>query len=126
MPRGSVADLANYGWDALRGARAVRVEAADSAGTARRSRSHVYGHGDGCSVTGGFVYRGTAVPAARGRYFFGDYCSGSVWSLVIVGGQATDVRREPVRVPGLSSFGEDAAGELYATSLEGRVYRFVR
>ena len=87
---------------------------------------HVYGRGDGCSVTGGFVYRGAAVPAARGRYFFGDYCSGSIWSLVISGGQATDVRRESVRVPGLSSFGEDARGELYATSLEGRVYRFVR
>ena len=42
---------------------------------------HVYDHGTGCSVTGGYVYRGAAVPAAVGRYFFGDYCSGSVWSL---------------------------------------------
>jgi hypothetical protein len=77
-------------------------------------------------VTGGFVYRGSAVPAARGRYFYGDYCSGIVWSLRLAGGRATDVRRESFRIAGLSSFGEDARGELYATSLNGGVYRLVR
>ena len=84
---------------------------------------HVYAHGDGCSVTGGYVYRGTKVPSAVGRYFFGDYCNGRVWSLRVVGGKATDVQREPFDVSELSSFGEDAAGELYALSLGGAVYR---
>jgi hypothetical protein len=83
----------------------------------------VYSHDDGCSVTGGYVYRGSAVPAAVGRYFFGDYCSGIVWSLRIVGGQAHDVRREPFRVNGLASFGEDTAGELYFATSEGRILR---
>ena len=63
--------------------------------------------------------------AAVGRYFFGDYCSGVVWSLRMRGGVATDVRREPFKVPGLSLFGEDARGELYATSLGGAVYKLV-
>jgi hypothetical protein len=80
-------------------------------------------HDQGCSVTGGYVYRGKGMPAARGRYFYGDYCSGTIWSLRVVAGKARGPRREPIRVSELSSFGEDAAGELYAVSLEGRIYR---
>lgn len=82
-----------------------------------------YGHNAGCSVTGGYVYRGSAVPAAVGRYFFGDYCSRNVWSLRVVAGKATDVRREPFRVSSLSSFGEGARGELYLVSLAGAIFR---
>ena len=58
------------------------------------------------------------MPAARGRYFYGDYCSGRIWS--IRGGK---VRREPFTVPSLSSFGEGSSGELYLTSLEGSIFR---
>jgi hypothetical protein len=83
-----------------------------------------YSHSAGCSVTGGYVYRGRAVRAAVGRYFYGDYCSGTIWSLKIVGGRATGIRREPFKVDGLSSFGEDARGELYAMSVnDGSLYR---
>ena len=59
-----------------------------------------YPHADGCSVTGGYVYRGKAVRAAVGRYFFGDYCSGTIWSFRIANGKATDVRREPITADG--------------------------
>jgi glucose/arabinose dehydrogenase len=76
-----------------------------------------------CSIIGGFVYRGSAVPAARGRYFFGDNCHPPIRSIAAPGGQ--NVRTERFRISGLSSFGEDARGELYATSLEGVVYRLV-
>ena len=76
-----------------------------------------------CSVTGGFVYRGRARPAERGRYVFGDYCSGTVWSFRTVSGAAQDIRTEPFRIEALTSFGEDTAGELYATSSDGNVYR---
>ncbi len=87
----------------------------------------VYSHSRGCSVTGGYVYRGKAVPAAKGRYFYGDFCSGTIWSLRTSRGKLTSgPRREPFRVSNLSSFGEDAAGELYATSLDGTVYRLSR
>jgi glucose/arabinose dehydrogenase len=84
---------------------------------------HVYDHGQGCSITGGYVYRGKTVRSAVGRYFFGDYCTARVWSMRMAGGKATDVVREPFDVPQLSSFGVDAAGELYALSLNGPVYR---
>jgi glucose/arabinose dehydrogenase len=79
-----------------------------------------------CSIVGGFVYRGT-VRALRGRYVFGDYCSGRIWSIRIAPGGASGLRLESVRVPRLVSFGEDARGELYAVSIDrGRVYRFIR
>ncbi len=84
---------------------------------------HVYDHNDGCSITGGYVYRGTKVASAVGRYFFGDFCNGRMWSLRVQNGKATDVKREPYTVPSLSSFGEDARGELYLLSLSGPVYR---
>jgi hypothetical protein len=76
---------------------------------------HVYAHSEGnCSITGGFVYRGTAIPDLVGSYVFGDWCTGQVWALDEVGGewQATGL----VTVGrGLTSFGEDADGELYMT-----------
>jgi glucose/arabinose dehydrogenase len=82
-----------------------------------------YSHRDGCSITGGYVYRGKAVPAARGRYFYGDYCEGTIWSLRAVQGKLRDVRREPFKVSGLSSFGEGATGELFAVGLGGKLYK---
>jgi hypothetical protein len=86
----------------------------------------VYSHDEGCSVTGGYVYRGNAVPAAAGRYFYGDYCSGNVWSLKVDGGRATDVRRESFQVQSLTSFGVDTAGELYLATGNGRMYKLAR
>jgi hypothetical protein len=87
----------------------------------------VYSHNSGCSITGGYVYRGKGVPAARGRYFYGDYCSGNVWSLRTAKGKLRGApRREPFKVDELSSFGQDAAGELYAVSLGGTIERLAR
>jgi hypothetical protein len=74
-------------------------------------------------VTGGYVYRGSAVPSARGRYFYGDYCTGVIWSLRISGGKAVDNRQESSRVAALSSFGQAANGDLYAVSLAGALYK---
>jgi glucose/arabinose dehydrogenase len=113
----------NYGWDAFEGR--ARFEQTPLRTGRLVQPIEVYSHGQGCSVTGGVVYRGNAVSAARGRYFYGDYCSGIIWSLRVVNGRSTDLRREPFQIDGLSSFGQDAAGELYATSLEGGVYRLV-
>jgi glucose/arabinose dehydrogenase len=90
----------------------------------------VYAHGSPryCdirgSITGGYVYRGESIPELRGRYLFGDFCSNEVWSLRIEGDRAVELRKEPVEVPAIVSFGEDADGELYAVALlEGTVYR---
>jgi hypothetical protein len=87
----------------------------------------IYKHDGGrCSVTGGYVYRGKAVPSARGRYFYGDFCTGEIWSLRVVHGKLLGKRKERIKVGNLSSFGQDAAGELYATSLNGQVYKLTR
>lgn len=85
-----------------------------------------YNHGSECSIIGGYVYRGSAMRSAIGRYFYGDYCSGKVWSLKLVGGVAREIRREPFIVPHVTSFGEDIAGELYVVSGDGALYRLVR
>jgi glucose/arabinose dehydrogenase len=119
--RGQLARRWNYGWSILEGRHRFK------AGSLNRNAPYVapvheYSHAaGGCSVTGGYVYRGTAVPAARGRYFFGDYCSGLVWSL-----QDGKARREPFKVGELTSFGEDARGELYLVSQRGTIYRLTR
>jgi glucose/arabinose dehydrogenase len=121
-PASAIATLANYGWRAFEGRSRFSNTALGRGQLV--SPVYVYSHGDdNCSVTGGYVYRGRAVAAAAGRYFFGDYCSGTVWSMRVVNGSASDVRREPFRIGSLSSFGEDASGELYAATGNGRIYK---
>ncbi len=114
---------ANYGWARYEGSQTFEGDVDLEPPSPLVFPIHEYGHGEGCSVTGGYVYRGSAVPAAVGRYFFGDYCSGTVWSLRVVDGKATGVRREPFDVGSLSSFGEGARGELYLVSHEGEIFR---
>jgi glucose/arabinose dehydrogenase len=111
---------ANFGWSGWEGD--ARYNTDQPASPPHLVRPvHVYSHDHGCSVIGGFVYRGSAVPSLRGRYVFGDYCSGTLWT-IDGGGAVTQLR---ARVPALTSFGEDAKGELYAVSDRGDVYRFV-
>lgn len=97
---------------------------------------YVYKHGDGTteglSVTGGFVYRGTKLKGMQGRYVFADYQNPRIWSFVLKGGKASDfkdhtseLQPEGRRINLISSFGEDADGELYITDLSGPVYRIV-
>jgi glucose/arabinose dehydrogenase len=123
LRRGTSA-VANFGWNRFEGRHLYDSSTTLLPRGAYHGPVAEYSHGDGCSVTGGYVYRGTQVASARGRYFYGDYCSGTVWSLRIAGGKAVGARREPFKVGGLSSFGEDAAGELYLMSvLSGDLYR---
>ena len=111
----------NLGWDVYEG----RTSFEDKPlGPGRLIRPVAqYDHDQGCSITGGYVYRGSAVRSAVGRYFYGDFCSGTVWSLKLAGGVARQIRVEPFKVPNLTSFGEDGAGELYAVSGNGALYR---
>ena len=85
-----------------------------------------YSQDDGCSVTGGFVYRGSAIEDLYGAYVFGDYCTSRLWAVQISTGEV-EFRDLGVEVPGgsLASFGEDAQGELYTLSLNGPVARIV-
>lgn len=113
--------LVNFGWDVYEG-RSSFEEKALGPGRLVQPVAQ-YGRDDGCSVTGGYVYRGPSIPRISGRYLFGDYCSGTIWSLSASGG---GMRRERVRVESLTSFGEGLRGELYAVSHGGTVYRFAR
>lgn len=89
-----------------------------------------YDHDEGCSVTGGFVYRGRALPALDGLYFYADYCTAMIRSLRWDGKTVSDIwdwraALDPKeQLANLSSFGEDAAGELYLLSLDGTIHRF--
>jgi glucose/arabinose dehydrogenase len=103
-PRAKLAVLTNYGWRVFEG-RARFAPGSPSAADALVAPITVYSHKDGCSITGGYVYRGRTVPASVGRYFFGDFCSGHVFSLRVEDGRATGLHKESARIGQLSSFG---------------------
>jgi glucose/arabinose dehydrogenase len=86
-----------------------------------------YSHSDGCSVTGGYVYRGSAIPGLQGTYFYSDFCRGWVRSLRMAGNAVTEDTEWPsLRPEGfVTSFGEDTAGELYLMTEEGGVFKIV-
>ena len=97
---------------------------------------YVYKHGsgplEGLSVTGGYVYRGSKVADLKGRYIFADYQNPRIWSFAGKGGKVSDftdltdeIQPKEGRINLISSFGEDADGELYITDLPGSVYRIV-
>jgi hypothetical protein len=86
----------------------------------------VYPNGEGnCSVTGGYVYRGRAVPELDGWYIFADYCGGTVWGL-----DTSDPSAQPLQLVDtdfqVPSFAEDASGELYLITFNGGIQRLVR
>jgi hypothetical protein len=86
-----------------------------------------YDHSQGCSVAGGYVYRGTRMPEIVGRYFYSDYCSGWLRSFRFSGGVVSEQRDWNIpAVAALTSFGEDASGELYMLAQGGTAYRIVR
>ncbi len=116
--------LANYGWSRYEGYSVYDASHTYSASGQKKSPVLVYKHVNGqCSITGGYVYRGSAVPAARGRYFYGDYCTGAVWSFTTGAGGRSSSPAVSGSVPSLSSFGTNGHGELFATSLDGTLYR---
>ncbi len=118
--------LENYGWNMFEGTHRYKDGAPNPTGVLV-DPAYEYSHAEGCSVTGGFVYHGTKIPQAEGRYFFGDYCSGKVSSFVMQDGRATDVRTHSFTVEQLSSFGENAGGELLLVSqANGAVYRLAQ
>jgi len=78
-----------------------------------------------CSITGGYVYRGSAVPSIVGHYFYADYCDGSVHSIQFPNANPGDWTPTLSPGGGISSFGQDAKGELYILQLGGAVYRIV-
>ena len=114
----------NYGWNILEGSHPFAGDAVPGGGV---PPVFEYSHADGgCTVIGGYVYRGRSIPELEGAYLFGDLCLGEIEAIRVAGDHVTDhVGSLGPVVPSLSSFGEDGDGELYAMSLRGGVYRLV-
>ena len=114
----------NFGWNRMEGNHCY-PPGADCSSDGLTPPVAEYGHDRGCTVVGGYVYRGTMSTALAGVYLFADYCSGRMFAL----DPSTDGFRQPVEVGNaggnVSSFGEDAAGELYLLQLNGEVSRVV-
>ncbi|MDP9140214.1 MAG: PQQ-dependent sugar dehydrogenase [Pseudomonadota bacterium] len=113
----------NYGWRKFEGTQIYNAGDPDPGNAI--APLYEYDHGnDRCSITGGYVYRGAAIPTLVGRYVFADFCSREIWALRRDGGNVTVTALGTV--PGNpSSFGEDAAGELYITAFDGKIYKLV-
>jgi glucose/arabinose dehydrogenase len=113
----------NYGWNHFEGSHCFHPPC-DPAGMTAPAIE--YDHADGCSVIGGYVYRGRAIPSWTGRYLYADYCRGWLRSCLFANGRATEPRawRLP-RLGAVLSFGQGSDGELYLCSSDGNVYRFV-
>ena len=114
----------NFGWNIMEGAHDFRVRGRSRQALVRPALE--YDHSEGCSITGGFVYRGRSIPALRGHYFYSDYCKGWLRSFRYANGRAVDRRDWGLNLGDVTSFGVDAAGELYVTSANGTVYRIAQ
>lgn len=130
--------LYNFGWSACEGDRAFIDLDAQPGDRAPRSFlgpgtvlppliQYAHPRGGYCNargtVIGGYVYRGRRIARLRGRYVFGDFCTGEIWSVSAASIRAGGIRLEHRSVGRLSSFGVGAGGELYATTLGGSVFR---
>jgi glucose/arabinose dehydrogenase len=125
MARGQGAG-ANFGWNVKEGSecfsRACSQEPCRSGRFVDPVAEYSHDRGD-CSITGGYVYRGSLAPELAGWYVYGDFCTGRLWRTRSLDGRWR-TETIPMTAKSVSSFGEDAAGELYLAVLNGRVYRF--
>jgi len=114
----------NYGWNLMEGTHCFSPPSGCNS-TGLEMPVAEYGRDDGCSVTGGYVYRGKAIPALAGAYLYADFCSGRVWALWHDGAAIT--RQQQLLDTGLqiTSFAEDLAGEVYLLSWNQGIFRLV-
>jgi len=112
----------NYGWNVMEGLECFDAGSCDQGGL--QSPRAVYGHDLGCSVTGGYVYRGASMPELDGWYVYGDFCSGLIWA-VNTADDSSPVLLADTGLP-IASFGELPDGELLALTFANAVYRLER
>lgn len=114
----------NYGWNLMEGNHCFTEPRCDSTGLT--TPDYVYSHDEGCSITGGLIYRGAAMPDLHGHYFFSDYCTGFLRSFRYSAGAVIEVKGwDAGNLGHVTSFGTDAAGELYITNSGGQVLKLV-
>ncbi|HET7737497.1 MAG TPA: PQQ-dependent sugar dehydrogenase, partial [Tepidiformaceae bacterium] len=118
---------ANYGWNIMEADECYAASSCDQDGLTLPVVA--YGRDDGsCSVTGGFVYRGTAVPGLTGTYIYGDYCSGKIWGFDARSAAAGNPVEPRILIESgttIPSFAEDDDGELYVLTFDGAIFRVV-
>ncbi len=113
----------NYGWDCFEADEAFESDdCPDIDELTFPVFAYRHNGGNGCSVTGGYVYRGEGIPSRQGQYIFGDYCSGRVWALesVLDAGWTEEIILETDA--NITTFGEDADGELYYATMGGQLF----
>jgi glucose/arabinose dehydrogenase len=114
----------NYGWNIMEGGSCYRSPGCRRDGLQQPALSYQQ-HDGGCSVIGGYVYRGRRIPQIVGHYFYSDYCGGWLRSFRYENGAATDRRSWTIpNIGNVVSFGEDSSGELYIIAENGRIFRF--
>ncbi|SDO13538.1 hypothetical protein SAMN05216517_11711 [Janthinobacterium sp. OK676] len=117
----------NYGWNIMEGTQCYNSPGCSQAGLVLPAIEYGHDTAGGCSITGGYVYRGTAMPELAGQYLFSDYCSAWLKSFSYSNGTASAVKDWGIaNVGNILSFGQDAQNELYMLSGTGKVYRIVR
>ena len=107
----------NFGWSRMEGRACFSSKPCSTSGL--QQPVFVYGRDDGCSITGGYVYRGAAIPALQGTYLVGDYCSGKIWGVQKSGAAKLLLDTEL----SISSFGEDEQGEVYVVDHKGGIFK---
>jgi len=120
---------ANYGWNTMEGTSCYNAASCSQQGLTLPVFEYDHGtnNANGCSITGGFVYRGTALPELAGRYLYSDYCKGFLKSFLYANGAVSESKDWAVGDIGqVPAFGQDAAGELYMLSDSGKVYQIIR
>ncbi len=128
----------NYGWDCKEGVSCATISGCGAGGCSCVDASLVdplrqYTHTFGCSITGGEVYRGCAIPGLEGTYFFADVCSSRIWRTQLPGGglsSFTEIQAEldppgALAITQITSFGVDAFGEVYIVDRGGEVFKIV-
>jgi glucose/arabinose dehydrogenase len=116
----------NLGWSDVEGTRCFHVQDCDLANYT--APVITYTHEEGCSITGGYVYRGSEIPELAGTYFYSDWCSQWIRSFKYVNGQVTEERdwsADLGQLGQINTFGVDSAGELYLATHDGVIARFV-
>ena len=119
----------NYGWNIMEGSACYNAASCSQAGLTLPVLDYVHGTNDanGCAITGGYVYRGKAIPELAGTYLYSDFCGGWLKSFVYRDGAASDALDWGIgSVGNITSFGQDGQNELYMLSSGGGVYRIVR
>jgi glucose/arabinose dehydrogenase len=119
----------NYGWNITEGSLCFNAATCNSAGLVAPAFEYDHGAGNinGCSITGGYVYRGVAIPELAGRYFYSDYCGGYLKSFVASGATVLELTDWGIpKQSAIVSFGRDADGELYLIAGGGTIYKIIR